>query len=656
MRLIFPIYYDYAGTSSQQVSAGPARLAISAPVAALLAGAVLLGGGSQSIAIAAPTAQRSAGAVTIAAGANTIALTAPTATLAPGARALSAGATTIAITAPPATLTPGARSLPAGTTTLAITAPTAAIRTGKVLSASTSAIAITAPTASLSAGAAQVPAGATTIAITAPSASAAAGVRTLTAAANTIAIKAPPAGISQASTLAAGVQTIALAAPAPTVVSGAVTRAAGIQTVAISAPPAVRLALKTLAAGTNLVVITAPTATRIATAALPAGTQTIAVTAPVATRTVTAVTRAAGANVVTITAPTAIRLSETRLNAGAQTVAVSAPTATLVPGSVAIDSASGGTQPSTVALIAPAPRVIGGAELPANIIVATVTSRAPVRATVATGPARTVVDGVLRTVMSRGVTRTLVVATTVDAYQAAILADGPTAYWRLNELTGLIAKDIGGGGHDGSLFATGITLGQPGALADGTTSMLFDGADTTRITVIFNPVGGSVSSAVTLEAWGNPATLAQPTQSTLIATAFQSHNWVSVLPTGALSVSLQIGGSQQQLTSAPNAVVAGAWHHVVVTYDGATIIAYVNGVQVGTLAGLSGAVDLVGTLDRFVIGRYSQVAGSGFNGRIDEVALYAAALPGARVAAHYALRTASAPLAAGILRTVEFSG
>ncbi len=57
-------------------------------------------------------------------------------------------------------------------------------------------------------------------------------------------------------------------------------------------------------------------------------------------------------------------------------------------------------------------------------------------------------------------------ATSTSAYHAAVIADGPVAYWRFEEKAGTIAKDEVGNAHPGLYFG-GTTLGGAGIEAGG---------------------------------------------------------------------------------------------------------------------------------------------------------------------------------------------
>jgi hypothetical protein len=104
-------------------------------------------------------------------------------------------------------------------------------------------------------------------------------------------------------------------------------------------------------------------------------------------------------------------------------------------------------------------------------------------------------------------------------------------------------------------------------------------------------------------------------------------------------VSLKINGVQRVFVAGP-AVTAGTWYHVVVTYDGAALVLYMNGVAVGQVAA-SGPVSL-GT-GGLLLGGYPATGGYGFSGVLDEAAVYGQALTPTQVATHYAQRASMTP-------------
>ena len=82
----------------------------------------------------------------------------------------------------------------------------------------------------------------------------------------------------------------------------------------------------------------------------------------------------------------------------------------------------------------------------------------------------------------------------------------------------------------------------------------------------------------------------------------------------------------------PSALPVGAWSHLAMTYDGAPVRLFVNGVQVASLP-LTGSIAPSGS--PLWIGGNSPY-GEYFNGRIDEVRVYRAALSQAEIQADMA--------------------
>ena len=91
------------------------------------------------------------------------------------------------------------------------------------------------------------------------------------------------------------------------------------------------------------------------------------------------------------------------------------------------------------------------------------------------------------------------------------------------------------------------------------------------------------------------------------------------------------GGYNTILTTGNTPITPNEWQHIVVTWDGATIIVYRNGSSDGTQAFAS---QTKASDSPLLIGRYS---GYYFNGKIDEVRIYDRALSPSEVMALYAL-------------------
>lgn len=227
---------------------------------------------------------------------------------------------------------------------------------------------------------------------------------------------------------------------------------------------------------------------------------------------------------------------------------------------------------------------------------------------------------------------TLITPGLFNNYAQCVLADSPISYWRLGEPSGAAAVDLVGG-HNG-VYTGGIILGQPGALADSDTAVLFDGALGSYIpaavgTALLTP------TAFTWEAWIQNKDLTS--KDMMFLSDSVSTNYMRVQTTRQLSVSATIGGVQTTVED-PNTIAPNQWYHVVATYDGVKLSLYKNGVLAAE-AFVTGTFN--GAVSPFYIGRYGSFTGFEFKGLMDEVAVYSTALSAVQVANHYAVRTAT---------------
>ncbi len=219
-----------------------------------------------------------------------------------------------------------------------------------------------------------------------------------------------------------------------------------------------------------------------------------------------------------------------------------------------------------------------------------------------------------------------------SAYRAAVLADTPLGYWRFDEASGTTAKDEVGA-HDGTYSGT-LSLGAPGAiLGESSTALtLTDGQ------VSMGDAFGFVGRApFSVEAWIKPSvvdTAYRNIYSKLTTYPRTGHfMWIRMTEGVALERNVDYGtdGGLQQAVGEQGGAPLDAWTHIVVTYDGTTLRIYVNGTDSGSD---TSTLSLTATSAPFLVGAAPDVGGP-FVGAIDEVAVYGAALPPARVAAHY---------------------
>ncbi|MFF0308286.1 LamG-like jellyroll fold domain-containing protein [Streptosporangium sp. NPDC004379] len=220
---------------------------------------------------------------------------------------------------------------------------------------------------------------------------------------------------------------------------------------------------------------------------------------------------------------------------------------------------------------------------------------------------------------------------TGSRYQASVLDDRPMGYWRMGESRTETAPEVGTytyfpdeTGLSGYLeFPSGVQTGKPGALA-GTTNAAagFQGAGTSEIQKwgLLRNLGKNLS----VESWfKTTASSGSIFQATGVPGMYVGAD-------GKLRGHLEWleGGSDTPILST-RAVNDGQWHHAVITATRDLTTMYVDGTPVGTLA-LGIETDIPDA---------STIIGRGFNGLIDEFAVYDRTLTPTQVRAHYDART-----------------
>jgi hypothetical protein len=277
---------------------------------------------------------------------------------------------------------------------------------------------------------------------------------------------------------------------------------------------------------------------------------------------------------------------------------------------------------------------------------------------------------------------------------ATLLSQGPVGYWRLNETIQPPpphpAANLGSLGTAGDgQYLFGPRRGEPGALT-GTpaTSVRFlnpnlDAAyGGTKVEVPFNPALNP-NGPFSVEFWAKPSMVVTDVFCMVAsinsdpavgpsANSMPRPGWLFYQNGSQTNVpgnqwQFRLGNASTAGTNSPNyvdgdairggIVTTGAWHHIVGTFDGSKASLYVNGAQVasGPVKGYE-ANDIrpfrIGTtcFDG-LLGALGTYAGNrGFDGWIEEVAFYGAALNASDIAAHYnAAKTNGAGYASLIL-------
>ena len=228
------------------------------------------------------------------------------------------------------------------------------------------------------------------------------------------------------------------------------------------------------------------------------------------------------------------------------------------------------------------------------------------------------------------------------SYDSTVLADSPTSYWKLNETTGPTFADATNGGNsataiagsDNGLYQGGVTYGQSGAISTDS-AIALDGSTgyATTIYSFTNP------QQYSLEVWFKTATssggrlIGFGSSQAGASSSYDRHIYIT---NSGQVVFGQYSGSDVAVTSS-TFYNDGAWHHAVGTYNGTTMVLYVDGIQVGST--LSGAPQSYTGYWRLgydnLAGWPSAPSSYYFSGSIDEAAVYKYALSSTQVSNHY---------------------
>jgi len=153
------------------------------------------------------------------------------------------------------------------------------------------------------------------------------------------------------------------------------------------------------------------------------------------------------------------------------------------------------------------------------------------------------------------------------------------------------------------------------------------------------------SSALTVSVWFNAANLsnANPRLVANSHTDSDAKGFQLMLNGGGASGFFDVGnGTAEGRASWSQQLVAGTWYHYAGVYDGTTVSAYLNGVQVASAAFAGGAI-AAGTGPDINIARNPTYGGDSFIGAISDVRIYKRALSAAEILALYQAVTPPPP-------------
>jgi len=205
------------------------------------------------------------------------------------------------------------------------------------------------------------------------------------------------------------------------------------------------------------------------------------------------------------------------------------------------------------------------------------------------------------------------------AYESAVLADHPTAYYRLDESSGTTARDSSGNGLDGT-YQPGVTLGVTGAILSDPSDTAVSGSGTI-LTANGVTAGATGNSPRTFEFWFKTTTPSGGSNNPSVLwsagdAAFEIFNDTQID---------LVGSNGNNETSIPYALDDGLWHQVAVAYDGSTAVIYVDGNSVATLS------------PTFATSSSSSISLGPYTGSYDEFAIYPGALTTAQINAHWSI-------------------
>lgn len=224
-------------------------------------------------------------------------------------------------------------------------------------------------------------------------------------------------------------------------------------------------------------------------------------------------------------------------------------------------------------------------------------------------------------------------------YRDLVLADGPVAYWPMDEASGTTVKDVVGA--SAMTLSGTYTLASAGPFPEvgqAGKAIVWDGSSGKGS--VADNAALSVTGAITLETW--------------IKTSAASGIFLckAVTPFGNLAdrcyemdmlsntIYFVLGNRSSTTTTAAIAATGinnGAWHHLVGTWDGTTgagkQVLYVDGVSVAT--GSPTITSISDTADALTVGKPNGVNNFPLNGSQAHAAIYNKALTSDQVLAHF---------------------
>jgi hypothetical protein len=229
-------------------------------------------------------------------------------------------------------------------------------------------------------------------------------------------------------------------------------------------------------------------------------------------------------------------------------------------------------------------------------------------------------------------------------YSGAVLDDYPVAYWRLGD-TASPMTDKSPNGFSGTYSIAGASsLSKPGLVnGDANTSLLLNGSSEYAS---LSSASWMNLSSMTLEAVIYPADVSS-FRSILDRddfTSTQRQFQFRITNTGKIEFLFWTADNAFHSVIGSTTLAVNVIRHVAATYDAVSGVCcvYVNGVLDATATVTGGAIRSVTATFSLGVNRNTPSGTQWFSGRIQEAAIYGAALSASRISAHSALVFASA--------------